>query len=69
MAEYTGKKCDVFGTLKNVRRFGVVIRDVADNNNVYENAADLSPRALERLLKFVRRGISPPTPTERKTEK
>lgn len=73
MSEVTLKKCDVFGTTKDVRRITVnLVADLVALRNHdgeavttslgYDLSADLSPRAVARLLRFIRRGLAAPPP-------
>lgn len=66
MAQLEVRQCDVFKTFKNVRSVGIVICDgealeAGDEvqNVEKEFVVDLSPRAYERLIKFINKGISP----------
>lgn len=61
--------CDVLGTSKNVKSYRVQVH-VADTENgdpqgppLLDLTADLSPRAVDRLTKWVSRGMRP---TQRK---
>lgn len=55
-------ECDVFGTVKNLKV--VVVKIEIDGRVAHElGPQDMSPRALVRLRKFVRNGITPPGTT------
>lgn len=57
------KKCDVYGTAKNVRTYQLVVtmNDTdGDPEMVTDKSVDLSDRALTRLLAFIERGASAP---------
>ena len=67
MATVPRKQCDVFKTYNKIERFQVRLYE-ADDKDVAQAGGplllvtkDLSPRALERLKKFIRRGMAPPT--------
>ncbi len=69
MAVVSLRKCDVSGvTTEDVRPFNVTIERNDDGTVSEENLIvqswliDLSPRSLERLKKFISRGITAPTP-------
>lgn len=57
--------CDVFGKPKNVRRFQILIQEVDLKGNLVSEkldlfeTADLCPKALARLTRFILRGIHP----------
>lgn len=65
MATQTYKICDVFGTWKDVREVTISVTEIGMVENgepktILNKAVDLSPRALERLLKKVETGTTPP---------
>ena len=53
------KACDVFGTTADVQTFEISVTR-ADDSTVEAVKADLSPRALCRLLTKLRAGITEP---------
>lgn len=59
------RECDVYGTTKDVKvvTVGVWAKDVGSDDDADQTsfeATDMSPRALKRLFKFIRRGLSKP---------
>lgn len=66
MATVTTKQCDVYGTTKpEIHRYRVTITLLPGDNlpaqkPVYEKEADLSGRAMERLVRWIDKGMSPP---------
>ena len=50
--------CDVFGVVKDVKTVRILIAD--KNEDLLQCEADLSPRAIDRLLKKVNDGMCPP---------
>lgn len=55
--------CDVYGTTRNVDRYVVQVHKLLSTDEpfcVMEDKADLSPRAFNRLMGFIHRGISAP---------
>lgn len=63
MAQLTKTVCDVFGTSKDIQAVSVKIRigSTPDDWNAVVDlpglAADLSPRAVARLKRFIERGL------------
>jgi len=66
--------CDVFGIRKNVQRYRIVIRRIPETDpDLLDEAADepalhlldaevdLSTRAVDRLTRFVQRGLTAPS--------
>ena len=53
------KMCDVFGGTKDVQTYRVVV-SAGNLDPVIDRQIDLGPRGLERLRKFVERGVSKP---------
>lgn len=73
MATKEVKICDVYGTHKDVETYCVW---VARGEGLGEDAdalktckADLSPRAVKRLIHFVEKGLNPTTKGEAELEK
>ena len=63
MATKTVKICDVYGTTNHVIAYRITVREPADINftPIIMNAwAELGPRGLKRLLRFIQRGMLPP---------
>ena len=65
MAEKTVTVCDVFGTTNGVKKIEVTIQEFPDGETaepvtLYDNEFDMSPRATERLFKFLGRATQPP---------
>lgn len=59
--------CDVFGTSREVRTFAIYLQPLdAEGKNDGQATKiaqpDLSPRAIPRLEKFIKRGSSAPPP-------
>ncbi len=53
--------CDVFGTTKDVVSCEIEIRNMSNPNVAPRKwTVDLSPRARERLIKFIGRAATPP---------
>ena len=66
MAEVTVKKCDVFGTYKDVREVEVTVSVGSDCDPTTQQgdrkwAMDACPKAYDRLIRFLERGVKPPT--------
>jgi len=62
MAVETRLKCDVYGTHSGVRRERLV-REILEDGEwhvIDTKEADLSPRASNRVARFVNRAFSPP---------
>jgi len=68
------RTCDVFGIKKNVQRYRIMIRRVpetaldlldetADESALHllDEEVDLSTRAVDRLMRFVQRGLTAPS--------
>ena len=53
-------QCDVFGTCKDVMNYSVSVVDAAGEFDT-EYKVDLSPKALNRLLRFIERGVTKPS--------
>ena len=57
------RECDVFGTTKDVNQIAVVLL-VGSTEDTPETqpagSGDLSPRAVKRLLRFIKRGLAKP---------
>lgn len=62
----TKKRCDVYGTAKNVESYRVEIVKRDDENTPDDGVLlrgvdiDLSPRAYDRLIAFLERGTTAP---------
>lgn len=65
------KQCDITRSLYHVEHYAIfvvrvppgelpAIAGVDEMNVIHQRGLDLAPRALNRLLHFVRRGCSPP---------
>ncbi len=78
MAERTMCVCNVYGTTKDVRKYRVCIYEIADgaDDPAADGAehcecpqgsepTDLCPGALERLARFIARGLTPPRPRKK----
>lgn len=59
MATKEVRVCDVFGTHKDVNAVKVLVCN-GDDEVLLERSVDLSPRAVERLLKKVAQGTTSP---------
>lgn len=61
MAEKTVKTCDVFGTTKDVKRYEVSVVEVNGDlaTHVSTHEVDLGTKGLDRLEKFIERGVHP----------
>ena len=67
MATKEMRVCDVYGTVKGVERVLVRIEYPEKNpgtKELIDYAVDLSPRAQDRLIRFIRRAIAPPKGTK-----
>lgn len=65
--------CDVFDTVKDIRpvKVAVAVGDDEDDTPTKEITVfdgNLSPRAVERLLKKIHDGMRPPTPNKKPDE-
>jgi hypothetical protein len=66
--------CDVYGTTNKTRRYLIDITVVEGDGPpvvgrvVQRFEKDLCPRALDRLVNFIMRGIAPPTPKTEATQ-
>lgn len=58
MAEFTGRKCDIYGTVQGVQNYGISIVN-EKGEPIIDESKDLSKRALTRLKKFIDRGLRP----------
>lgn len=59
-------RCDVYGTIKDVRRFRIEIIPVdEDGSDVHTDTQEwevyLGPRGLDRLKNFIERGLARPS--------
>ena len=63
MADVTLRKCDVYGSTKDVKRYRVSVHELDGDGALIEKnrTADLSPRAYARLLRFIDKGVTPAT--------
>jgi hypothetical protein len=58
--------CDVFGTVREVKKYSIVLTEIDDNGELVFNTAvplgtaDLCPKAIKRLEGFVHKGINRP---------
>jgi len=66
MAEVTVKRCDVFGTVKNVKSYVIGVQVAGDwscgppdSPMVARNEVDLSPRGLKRVCRAIERALTP----------
>ena len=65
MATVEVKKCDVFGTQKDIREVHIIVRyknQLIDDDAIFESIKDMSPRAVKRLVMMLGRATSPPNP-------
>ena len=68
MGTITTTNCDVFGTIKDIKKYRIHMYKCDSAGNKMEGNApddldrkhDLSPAAVKRLVKFISRGCSPP---------
>lgn len=68
MSTETVKKCDVFGTIKDVKAIRITIAElvVLDEDQdakvdvKHQRQVDMCERAVERLFRFLDRGTTPP---------
>jgi hypothetical protein len=66
MSLVTNRQCDVFKTLRNIKKFRVVVERLMLPSEDIEQFdvtewVDLSPRALVRLQRRIDRGLQPPS--------
>lgn len=52
--------CDVFNTIKGTGKFSIEVKD-SEGRPVWSKSPDLSPRAVDRLKRFLIRATQPPT--------
>ena len=65
MSVATVRKCDVFETIHKVSQYRITVTACLENGDPaeaveFDQQVDLCPRALKRLCRFVRRGLTPP---------
>lgn len=60
MGTQTVRTCDVYGLRKGVEAYSIAIDKVAGGEEVFGRILDLSPKALERLTRWIERACSPP---------
>lgn len=58
------RTCDVCGTCKNVVAHKLVMSK-SDSETAIAKDIDLCPKHAERLVSFIERGMSPPTPSDK----
>lgn len=69
MAIETIRRCDIYGTRRDVKRYRVEVFEVdagADTVPVYMEEADLGQRGLDRLRQRIADGLSKPNRRGRK---
>lgn len=65
MSLETLRRCDVFRTTQNIGQFRVAIERMDSDDTWHDlfcETGDLSPRAFERLVRFIARGLTTPPP-------
>lgn len=63
MATKTTRVCDIFETARGVERYLVTVErldDAGEAQAVFQAERDMSLKALERAIGFIRRGLSQP---------
>ena len=58
-------RCDVFRTLKDVKKFEMIVKNAADTSEAKTFQVDLSPRAYARLIRKIEQGTTPPAKRKR----
>lgn len=77
MVDELVKRCDVYGTIRDVRQYEITVRQLEPGekpameprpgeSKTTLRVADLGDRGYRRLLKFVDRGLVPPTTRTKK---
>lgn len=61
------RECDVYGTTNHVQSYSVRIvqcpGELSGDDEVFvSEVRDLSPKAFKRLVRFIERGLTKPTP-------
>lgn len=61
MAEVTMKRCDIFGTLRDVQTYRVVVyADPPEADLIVDCTLDMGPAAVKRLRRALQHGTTKP---------